>query len=769
MHNIYRPKTFEDFIGNKEVVDSLQNLLSLPFEKRVPTYILSGSLGSGKCVTEDTLIITERGIEPIASYKSGIDGFTRSSTKVYSTNTMENASHFFEENSTETIEITNSLGMIIRGTKEHPVLTLNDDCTYSFKQLQNLNKNDIVCIKRGMHKFPNNNVKINFEYKKNEHDYSSTTLEHMPLTITPDLARLLGYVIANGSSHKHKFHMSTKNLVLQEDLRTILKPYNQRLGKLQRETTFPIGGIQLGTFIEYLLEGKMGTARFKKVPRCILQSGKEIQINFLRSLIDCDGYSYKNSYIEYYTASKTLGRQVQFILLNLGIVGVLRKKYVEKYNYNYYTLAIYGKEYDKYLDVVGSLKYKKDTVVKRNPNNDVIPNLNKIIANKLIEIKKELGITAAGTFYLKGVYTRSPRLSISQTQDITYEGLTNFIANLQTISEYSTKAQELLALCKVHLDNKYFYSKVVETKLIKEPVRVYDFSIPTTHTFISNGYISHNTTLAYIIAKELGGTRPGVDLVEINASSDRGINTARDIIEEATTPSLLTKIKVFILDECNNLTSEASKALLTITERPPLGIYFIITTLYPEKLHPALLSRGVHYRMKSMDREDALTLLRRVLATETDIKISKQNVEILLQYAKGIPRSLLVGLNIIRGCKTTEEAGELLSEFEFSQTPELMEIVRGIANQMNLGLFQELLRQSYDMLKAKPEECRIALGRYLAKIALSPSNTAEMRDLADIVSLFSDPILANCGDIKLIPAIIEAYYRMATIKNRHNS
>lgn len=274
---------------------------------------------------------------------------------------------------------------------------------------------------------------------------------------------------------------------------------------------------------------------------------------------------------------------------------------------------------------------------------------------------------------------------------------------------------------------------------------------------------SGKTSLAYIVAKELGGVRKGIDLIEINASSDRGINTARDVIEEASTPSLLTKIKVFLFEECNNITKEAARALLTITERPPAGVYFIVTTLFPENMEPALLSRGVHYKLKQLNRDESLTLLKKVVRAE-NIQITKQSIELLLEYAQGTPRTLLIGLNTIRGCKTVVEARSLLTEFEVSQNQEIIQVVRGIADTMNLGLFQDLLRKSHDMFKAKPEECRIVIGRYLAKIALSPSNTVYMKELGQIVSLFSEPAVGSGGDIKLISSIIEAYDRMSKLR-----
>lgn len=278
-------------------------------------------------------------------------------------------------------------------------------------------------------------------------------------------------------------------------------------------------------------------------------------------------------------------------------------------------------------------------------------------------------------------------------------------------------------------------------------------------TYIFSGPLgSGKTSLAYIVAKELGATRKGIDLIEINASSDRGINTAREVIEEATTLSLLTQIKVFLFEECNNITKEAARALLTITERPPLGIYFIITTLYPENMEPALLSRGVHYKLKPLSREDSLKLIRKAIKIE-GIDITKQTVELLLEYAKGVPRTLLVGLSLIRGCRSVQEARELFAEHEFSQSPELIEIVKAIAYSMNVASFQKLLRDTYELIKTKPEECRLVVGRYLAKIALSPGNVPFMKEIGDIVNLFSEPVHVG-GDIKLISKLILAHHLM---------
>lgn len=109
------------------------------------------------------------------------------------------------------------------------------------------------------------------------------------------------------------------------------------------------------------------------------------------------------------------------------------------------------------------------------------------------------------------------------------------------------------------------------------------------------------TTLARIFAKEIGTS--SVDLYEIDAASNRGIDDIRELKEAVHTVPYESKYKVYIVDEVHMLTKEAFNALLKTLEEPPAHVVFILATTEEEKLLDTILSRCQVFRFRSPSRE----------------------------------------------------------------------------------------------------------------------------------------------------------------------
>lgn len=108
------------------------------------------------------------------------------------------------------------------------------------------------------------------------------------------------------------------------------------------------------------------------------------------------------------------------------------------------------------------------------------------------------------------------------------------------------------------------------------------------------------TTLARIFAKEIGVS--DVDLYEIDAASNRGIDDIRELREAVHTLPYESEKKVYIIDEVHMLTKEAFNALLKTLEEPPAHVIFILATTEEEKLLDTILSRCQVFRMHSPSR-----------------------------------------------------------------------------------------------------------------------------------------------------------------------
>ena len=95
---------------------------------------------------------------------------------------------------------------------------------------------------------------------------------------------------------------------------------------------------------------------------------------------------------------------------------------------------------------------------------------------------------------------------------------------------------------------------------------------------------------------ELAPNGPGsIDVIELDAASNRGIDQARELREKAVYAPAASRFKIYIIDEAHQLTTEAANALLKLVEEPPAHLRFVFATTEPDKLLGTIRSRTHHY------------------------------------------------------------------------------------------------------------------------------------------------------------------------------
>lgn len=125
-----------------------------------------------------------------------------------------------------------------------------------------------------------------------------------------------------------------------------------------------------------------------------------------------------------------------------------------------------------------------------------------------------------------------------------------------------------------------------------------------------------------------------LDVIEMDAASNRGIDDVRSLRESIKLSPTLAKKKIYIIDEAHMLTTEASNALLKTLEEPPSHIIFILATTNPEKLIDTVKSRATLIKFRKATNEEIITSLRRVVAGEK-LKISEATLEKIAKRANG--------------------------------------------------------------------------------------------------------------------------------------
>ena len=159
--------------------------------------------------------------------------------------------------------------------------------------------------------------------------------------------------------------------------------------------------------------------------------------------------------------------------------------------------------------------------------------------------------------------------------------------------------------------------------------------------------------------KEINEGR-SMDLIEIDAASNRGIDDIRALRENVRFPPIKSKYKIFIIDEAHQLTKEAFNALLKTLEEPPEYIVFILATTEPEKLPATILSRVERYDFKKLTLEDTIGRLKYICAQEK-IKFEEEALRLIALYSEGGLRdaeSLLGQISLVTNQNITKEAIE---------------------------------------------------------------------------------------------------------------
>lgn len=147
------------------------------------------------------------------------------------------------------------------------------------------------------------------------------------------------------------------------------------------------------------------------------------------------------------------------------------------------------------------------------------------------------------------------------------------------------------------------------------------------------------TSVARIIAHKINNLEYShesqhIDIIEIDAASNRRIDEMRELRDKMHTAPALAKYKVYIIDEVHMLTKEAFNALLKSLEEPPEHVIFILATTDVHKLPETIISRCMRFHFKSIDHASAVSHLRHIATTE-NIDINDEALELLASHGDG--------------------------------------------------------------------------------------------------------------------------------------
>ena len=204
---------------------------------------------------------------------------------------------------------------------------------------------------------------------------------------------------------------------------------------------------------------------------------------------------------------------------------------------------------------------------------------------------------------------------------------------------------------------------------------------------ISHAYLFYGsrgtgkTSIAKIFANEVNGNeiyqKENVDIIEIDAASNNGVDEVRDIKEAIKFLPTEGKYKVYIIDEVHMLTTAAFNALLKTLEEPPAHVIFILATTEIHKIPATILSRCQRFEFKNLSKEQLIDRLK-YIAKEENLVIEEAAIEKIATLAKGGLRDAISILDQVSNYAEEITLNHILEVTSSISEDDILEFYRGL-------------------------------------------------------------------------------------------
>jgi len=229
------------------------------------------------------------------------------------------------------------------------------------------------------------------------------------------------------------------------------------------------------------------------------------------------------------------------------------------------------------------------------------------------------------------------------------------------------------------------------------------------------------TTLAYVIKEHLGIS--DFDFYEFNTANTRGIDTIRDISSGLSRAAMDGSYKLYLLDECHQITGAAMEALLKILENPPKHVIVVLCTSEPEKIKPntlkAVKRRCFELEVKALPRGKIIKLLKEIVEAEEVPDYPDAILNKIADSCWGSPGQALSLLDSVIDMETEEAALQAIENLVVGEAT-IAELVNTLLDKrLSQENKWEQVRKLIPKLTGDPESIRYAICGYLDKIILN--------------------------------------------------
>jgi DNA polymerase III subunit gamma/tau len=248
-----------------------------------------------------------------------------------------------------------------------------------------------------------------------------------------------------------------------------------------------------------------------------------------------------------------------------------------------------------------------------------------------------------------------------------------------------------------------------------------------------------------------------VDVIEIDAATNRGIDEIRELREAARYRPARDRFKIYILDEAHQITDAAFNALLKTLEEPPGHVVFMLATTQPEDIPQTIRSRCQHFSFRAVRFEQILAQLRD-LTTKEKIKADEDVLALVAEAGDGSMRDALSILDqAIASCRdrlTADAVRQLVGAAPSGVLEDVMQAVGRSSSEEVLRLADKLIGEGHNPTHFARQMVRFLRNATVAKVAGKDSpllqiSADERERVGRVAELFNEEDLARHLQIML--------------------
>lgn len=269
------------------------------------------------------------------------------------------------------------------------------------------------------------------------------------------------------------------------------------------------------------------------------------------------------------------------------------------------------------------------------------------------------------------------------------------------------------------------------------------------------------TSTARILAHEINqlpydGERLHLDIIEIDAASNRRIDEIRDLRDKVHIAPTSAKYKVYIIDEVHMLTREAFNALLKTLEEPPAHVVFILATTEIHKLPETIISRTQRYAFKPIEQPKVVAHLRHI-AQQEKISITDDALELIAAHGEGSFRDSISLLDQVRNMSGEITLADVQAVLGIAPADLIDNLIAGLHAHDAMAVAEGLRRmhdQGYEPSHVAKQLGASLRNALVANTCQLPKDTA-LKLLASLVQVPASPDPRIALEIALLDAALD--------------